>query len=290
MALLFAFANVGTFMSSWPLGASTALWGWRNTFIVLALMTALFGLLFYWTVRDAPRGHAFHSRKPEPLGETVKGLLEVWRLREVLLILPMIMIGYAIVQVVLGLWGGPYLYDVYRLDEIARGEVMAFMTLAFIAGTMAYGPLDRWFNTRKGVVIGGALATIATLLLLAFLPTLALWQVTLLLCLFCFVGAFSLVVMSHGLALIPQRLSGRGVTTLNMGLMGGTALLQAGTGPFIEFFSGQAGAAPDAPYRALFGLLAVVVLVATAIYARTQDVRPLDKRPGDKKSGDNKSG
>src|SRR3546814_8607565 len=50
----------------------------------------------------------------------------------------------------------------------------------------------------------------------------------------CFVGAFSVVLMGHGVALIPAALKGRGTTTLNGVLMGGTAILQIASGLLVE--------------------------------------------------------
>lgn len=268
MSILFAFSNAGSLVAAGPLAAATSTWGWRGSYLGLAVLAAGFTLLFYLAVRDAPTDHPYHRRTPEKLMVAVVGLREVWSFRDVAYVLPLVSVGYATVITVLGLWGGPYLYDVYGLDEIARGKVLSILALAMIAGTLCYGPLDRRFNSRKALVTAGALATIAALVVLAALPNPSLVLASVLLALFCFFGAYSLVVMAHGLSLFPGRLVGRGVTTLNMGLMGGTAVIQVASGRLIGAVADQAGGSADLPYRWLFLALAVLTLVALAIYRR----------------------
>jgi hypothetical protein len=38
---------------------------------------------------------------------------------------------------VLGVWGGPYLYDVHKLDGVERGNVLLAMGMAQILGILA---------------------------------------------------------------------------------------------------------------------------------------------------------
>src|SRR3546814_16699773 len=78
--------------------------------------------------------------------------------------------AYASMVTVLGLWAGPYLYDVYGMGAVARGNVLLWMGVAQIAGIFCVGPLDRLFNTRKGVVVAGAFSTISVLVALPAIP------------------------------------------------------------------------------------------------------------------------
>ena len=64
---------------------------------------------------------------------------------------------------VLGSWAGPYLHDVHGMDALTRGNVLLAMGLAQLVGILAYGPLDRIFNTRKRVVLAGALGPVVIL-------------------------------------------------------------------------------------------------------------------------------
>jgi MFS family permease len=275
MAVLFACANAGNLVAAGPLAAAAIAWGWRGAFIAMTLITMALTLVFFLIVRDAPPGHTYHQRKSEPIAAIIKGLHEIWTYRDVRYIMPMIAVGYASAITVLGLWGGPYLYAVYGLDEIARGNVLSLMAISMIAGTLCYGPLDRRFNTRKGVVMVGGVITTGLLVLLAVWPSSSLWEAGIMLSLFCFFGAYSLVVMAHGVAFFPDRLAGRGVTTLNMCLMGGAALIPAVTGQIIGAFPDEQATRPDLPYRAMFLFLAGITALTLFVYSRAADIPPV---------------
>src|SRR3546814_10068972 len=52
MTLLFASANVGSLLATSPLSAANDLVGWRATFLLLAVLPAVVGVIFYLIVRD----------------------------------------------------------------------------------------------------------------------------------------------------------------------------------------------------------------------------------------------
>lgn len=283
MAVLFATANAGSLFATFPLAAACAIWGWRGTFIGLAVLSAALTLLFFAVVRDAPPGHPFlRERTAAPLVEVAKGLREALRVPDLLHVLPMVAVGYASVITVLGLWGGPYLHDVYGLDASARGRILSAMAVSMILGTLAYGPLDNWLGARRPIVVTGSVATAALLVLLGLMPHGPLWLTTVLLCLFAFVGAYSVTVMAHGVALFPERLVGRGVTLLNTALIGGTAALQAGSGELVLAFGTSSTESASAAYSAVFLTLAIVTLAALALYCRARDTAPRKLLPAAK--------
>ena len=57
----------------------------------------------------------------------------------------------------------------------------------------------------------------------------------------------------------------------------GVFAIQAASGFIIGQFPQDGGAAPETAYRAVFGFLAVMTLVALAIYVRIRDVRPREE-------------
>jgi predicted MFS family arabinose efflux permease len=271
MSILFASANAGGLVATLPLAAAATAVGWRTTFLGLALISGGLAIAFFLTVRDAPPSHAYHRRDPQPFFELTAGIRELLRRRDIICILPMIAIGYASSIAILGLWGGPYLHDIYGLAEVDRGKILSVMAIAMILGTLFYGPLDRIFNTRRGVASIGATIAIVPLLALACFPAADLWQTVLALALFGFFGAYSLVVMAHGLALVPEDLAGRGAAALNTALMAGAGIVQALTGEVVSAF--REFGDPQS-YAAVFGLLALLTGVALVIYRRASDVHP----------------
>jgi predicted MFS family arabinose efflux permease len=276
MAMLFACSNAGSLAATSPLAAAATAWGWRPTFIGLAAIAAILGALFYIVVRDAPPGHQYHRRSAESMLTVVRGLRDVFRIRDLRFVLPLIAVGYATSITIVGLWGAPYLHDVYGLDAVSSGNVLSTVAVSMILGTLVFGRMSRWFRSRRAITTGGAIATGVVLLALGMAPGGPLWQTTILLCLFGFVGAYSLVVMAHGLALIPERLIGRGTTTLNAALMAGAAIVQTATGLLVKAFPGAERA--SAPYGALFLFLGGLALSALLLYRKARDVEAMSPR------------
>jgi predicted MFS family arabinose efflux permease len=279
MATLFAFANAGSLAATLPLAAAVTAWGWRATFVGLAAVSALLAGFFFLAVRDAPSDHPYHDRQPESLLQVARGLKKIFRSRDLCLVFPMVAVGYASFISIVGLWGGPYLHEVYGLESIASGNVLSLMALSMIAGTLAYGRLGRRFSSRRTLATAGGGISALFLALLALDPGGPLWQTTALLCLFSFSGAYSLVVMAHGLALFPDELAGRGTTALNTALMGGAAIIQAVTGRIVESFPDRHGQAATMAYAALFAILAGLTVAALFIYRRAPDVDSSTSRP-----------
>lgn len=272
MTLLFASANVGSLLATSPLAAATEWIGWRSTFVVLAVLTALVAFAFFAIVRNEPEGNADRDGRPETLAASIRGVVEVFRVPGLFGVLPLIALGYASVITIIGLWGAPYLHEVYGIDGLERGNVLSILAIAFVIGTLAYGPIQRRAGEFRRVVIVGSVGTGVLLLVLASVVDTALAVTVPLLVAICLIGAYSVVMMGHGVALIPSRLAGRGTTTLNAVLMGGAAILQVTSGVIVETAHDWIGT-PTAGYAAFFAVLGGLTLVATAIYLRTPEPR-----------------
>ncbi|MEQ9330015.1 MFS transporter [Thalassobaculum sp.] len=270
MTILFASANLGSLLATSPLSASTELLGWRATFVSLSVITAVVAFGFWWVVRDEPEGRRDRRARPDSLAASIRGVSEVFRVPGLMRILPLIALGYSSIITIIGLWGGPFLHDVHGVDGLERGNLLSVLAVAFVAGTLAYGPIQRRVGAFRPVVIGGAVGSAALLLVLAAVSHTSLSITLPLLVVTCFVGAFSVVLMGHGVALIPAELKGRGTTALNAVLMGGTALLQIGSGAVVEAVHGYVGS-PSSGYAAFFAVLGALILVATAGYLATPE-------------------
>ena len=132
-----------------------------------AVLTALATIAVWLVVRDAPPGHPFLARTPEPPRQMVQGLLEVLRNPRLRPILALNFCNYACTFTVQGLWGGPFLREVHGLSAIAAGNVLLVAVIAYQFGMLAFGPLDRLLDTRKWMAIGGSLVIISILATLA---------------------------------------------------------------------------------------------------------------------------
>lgn len=275
LSWVFALSNVGTLFAATPLAWAAQAMGWRNAFDLLAAVTAGVALLFWWLVRDDPPGKDVPARRREALAEIWQGLLQVWRTPGLGPVLAMHSFTYGCMVTVLGVWAGPYLNDVYGLDAVARGNVLFAMGVASIAGPLVFGPFDRVLGTRKKIVVAGATSCIALFAALAMLPQPPLALSVALLVAIPFASSYALVTIAQGRALFPDRLAGRGVTTVNMAQVLGATALPAISGYIVGAFVGTAGAtAPEAAYRAVFALLAVCNFAGLMGYLRSKDSRP----------------
>ncbi len=274
MGRMIAIGGIGVLLSTTPLGLVAESIGWRYAFYGAGAVTALGALLIYLLVRDAPPGHVSAATPPEGLKESIGGVIEVLKTKRLATVMGMAFASYPVLTTILGLWGGPYMVDVYGLDTVASGNVLLLMAVALIVGNIVFGPLEQRLDTRKWLVVGCAAIVLISFLLLALIPRPPLALVTALFVLISFCSAYNIVITGHGRALFPDRLAGRGMAMLAIALMGGPALLHSLSGLIMGAFPAPGGAAPLDAYRAVFGFLAAIVLLVLLPYLRLPDARP----------------
>ncbi len=267
-------SGAGNLLAATPMAAAAAWVGWRWTFVLVAVLTFVAAVITYLIVRDAPPGHRWHARKPESLAAVLAGLGQVLRTPRLPSVIAMAMVGYPTLFTILGAWGGPYLHAVHGLDGIGRGNVLSVMAVSVVAGLLLYGALDRYLDTRKGLVVGGALAVVVMLCTLAFGPGLALWQVTTLFALLGVLGSYYVANIALGRSLFADHMVGRGITVVNLGNFIGVAVMQVVTGLIVGAFAADGGTAPDIAYRLVFAYMAGITLLAVLFYSRIRDTRP----------------
>ena len=274
LSWVFSSSMLGIVAAGTPLALAAERVGWRQAFVAMALLQGLVGLLFYLLVRDDPPGRAAPPRPPESVREMLAGFGKVLRLDGLGRVMALQLVAYAVLATVMGLWAGPYLHDVHGLGPAARGHVLAAMAAAQFVGVLAVGPLDRILDTRKWVAVGGASATLLTLLALAATPVPPVAVAIGLLVLLSAVSAYGIVVVTHGRSFYPEALAGRGTTTFNMAQVVGCSLLPIGTALIPALFPATPrGYAPEA-YQWIFLAIAGTLAAGLAVYMTSRDVRP----------------
>jgi len=163
----------------------------------------------------------------------------------------------------------------HGMDGPSRGNVLLAMAAAQLLGILAFGPLDRIFDTRKWIIVPGGLCTVGLLGALALVPGLPVTAAVALLILFTGVTSYAVVIVAHGRSLFPDHLLGRGVTTVNIAQVVGLTVLPLITGPIVGAFPAPGAASPEIAYRAAFGAIALLLAAGLAIYgAKARDARP----------------
>ena len=277
-AIVLSVGLIGNLVATTPLAWGAHAVGWRVVFGGAVVFTALSAIAVWLLVRDAPPGHPFLARTPEPPREMLNGLLEVLRNPRLLPILALNFCSYACTFTVQGLWGGPYLREVHGLSAIEAGNVLLVAVIAYQIGMLVFGPLDRLLDTRKSIAAGGSVVIIGILATLAIASRPPVWVPIAAILGIGFFSASSTMVMTHARGIFPDRLIGRGMSTMNTSVMLGVACMQTFSGIVIGAFEPLAsGARTETAYRALFGVLCATLLIAVAIYSRSQDVKPSDQ-------------
>jgi predicted MFS family arabinose efflux permease len=280
-AMVMSVGLLGNLAATTPLAWASQAVGWRAVFGAAVVFTALAAIAVWLVVRDAPPGHPFLARTPEPPRQMLQGLMEVLRNPRLKPILALNFCNYACTFTVQGLWGGPFLREVHGLSPIEAGNVLLAAVIAYQIGMLAFGPLDRLLDTRKWIAVSGSLMIISILATLALASGPPIWMPIGAIVGIGFFSASSTMVMTHGRGIIPDRLIGRGIATINTFVMLGVACMQTLSGIIVGAFEPLAdGARTETAYRALFGVLTVVLIVAVAIYSRSQDVKPSDEMRG----------
>ena len=166
-AMVLSIGLLGNLAATTPLAWASQAIGWRTVFGAVVVFTALATIAVWLVVRDAPPGHPFLARTPEPPRQMLQGLMEVLRNPRLRPILALNFCNYACTFTVQGLWGGPFLREVHGLSPIEAGNVLLSAVIAYQLGMLAFGPLDRLLDTRKWIAIGGSLVIISILATLA---------------------------------------------------------------------------------------------------------------------------
>ena len=267
-----AMGGIGALFSSAPLAWASNVLGWRMTLVAVGIVSLLMAALVYIFVRNRPSemGLPAISAGPGPShsGERI-GLMQgmkmvvfsgrfwpvsIWAFCA-------IGISFAIG----GLWGGPYLMQVYGLSKTAAGGVLATFALALIVGSPVLGGLANRFG-RKSVLMGCSLILAAVSGLMCWfvdsLPMPMLY--VMFFCLFLTGGPVGPVVAAVSKELFPLSISGTSVGTVNLFPFMGGAIFQVVIGAVLTAESHTHGRYALIGFRYMFLICLAAALVSLA--------------------------
>lgn len=259
---LLGIGSFGNLAAATPLAYAAETYGWRSTFVAIAALTFVSGLIILAIVRDPPRAAAPSGRAVTFWG----ALADIVRIRALWPIVPMVAISYAVMLAERGLWVGPYFSEVYGLAPTDRGNAILAMAAAMSIGALLYGPADRIFGTRKWVVVIGTAATMMLFALLGLWREAGLAPAVVLIAAIGAVGMTYAVLLAHVRSYLPEHLLGRGITLTNFMFFAGAVMLQPVSGWIVDSLRDRGLPAADV-YGTLHLLFAGLLLTAVAIYA-----------------------
>ncbi|MBI3524530.1 MAG: MFS transporter [Betaproteobacteria bacterium] len=238
MALLMGV--VGGVVAGVPLRMLVEAFGWRAVMGVSAGVTALLCLATWWLVRDDPveRGYASHSQHAHNHGQAehtpiLRGLLEVLCYRNIwILLLTPIGVTGAILAFS-GLWGVPYLRQVYGLDPKSAAAITSILLVAWALGGPLLGAWSERSGRRKPLYVLTTVIVLAGWTTIIFLP-LPLWLLVTILAPVGFASGNLIVGFACAKESVPLRLMGTASGVCNMGPLLGGMLLQPAVGWMLD--------------------------------------------------------
>ena len=269
--------SFGMLAATAPLAWLAGAVGWRNSFLVAAVIAVIMATCVVLFARETPETLARRRARSETLGEALAGVAAATRIPGFWRIFFIQAATYSAFASIIGLWVGPGLSQVYGLPLGARGRMTLILAVAQIAGLFFWGASDRWFASYRRPALASIMLALATLATgaLVVLPAAALPA---------FMAAFGFffgatpLLTAHGKSLFPRELTGRGMTLINTGVIGGAFAQQAFTGFVIEAFGSKivegVRTYPPEAFRLVFGLLAVQLAIAGFFYLRAPDPHP----------------
>ncbi len=214
--LLMALGGLGSLFAATPLAMLSSWIGWRLSFIVVGVFTLVLAVLVWVFVRDRPADFGWPPPEQPKQSDTVAiGLME--GVRKVVTCRAFWPIGIwfffdcGIFFSFGGLWGGPYLIQVYGLSKAQAAQILSMVAVGMIIGSPALSYLStNIFRARKPVLVISSVIVVGLTAVLAFftgeIPLVGLYA----LCLG--VGIFSSAVVVIGFTtnkeLFPVQMAG----------------------------------------------------------------------------------
>jgi len=289
--VLLAVGGLGVLIAAAPLAYLSAALGWRGSFLAIGGLTIVLAGAIWVFVRNTPEELGFAPPEAPlpraagggPAPSLLQGMASVIKAARFWPLATWFFFTCGIFFSFVGLWGGPYLIQVYGLTKGQAGGVLSMAAVAMILGSPFLSWLsDRW-RSRKKVLILASAAMLVLVLPLCFWPQ-SLSQP--LLYIWCFLlSLFSSSIVSVGFTsskeLFPVAMAGTAVGMVNLFPFLGGAVMQPLLGWILKLGkSPDGGLSPEAYAQAFLVYLAAaaVAFIASLLLTETApQARPAAK-------------
>ena len=241
--ILMAMGGLGSMISAGPLAFLSDAIGWRNSFYLVGGFTLLLALLVWTMVRDHPADMGLppvvdeNDNNPENAIPLKTGVLSVVREKYFWYLGGWFFFTLAIFFPFGGLWGGPYLIDVYGLDKTQAGAILSMLAIGMIVGSPLLSFVsNRILKSRKKVILLSSICTCIITALLAFRTSGLSITALYILCFFMgmFASAVVAVAFTSNKELFPLRIAGTATGLINLFPFAGGAVFQQVLGYVLE--------------------------------------------------------
>jgi len=157
--ILMAMGGIGSYCAATPLAYVSNWIGWRQSFLLVGIFTMVLGALVWAFVRDRPAdmGWPSPSEPSGPAGESIRlmqGVKMVLSLPRFWPLSSWFFFTCAIFFSFIGLWGGPFLMQIYGLSKANAGHILSMAAIGMIVGSPLLSFLsNNLFKARKPIMI-----------------------------------------------------------------------------------------------------------------------------------------
>lgn len=247
-ACVMSLGALGLIISTSPMEAAVAAFGWRTVFIGLAAITFVVAACVFLVV---PKSHA--TSAPAPLRDQAASVWRIMRDPAFLRLAPMLGISAGTHIAIQTLWAAPWWRDIGGLDRAGVAHQLFLMAAAFFVGILGTGWLTDWFGRRGvsslDVMTAFMIAFISSQALIAFdLVRLPAWLM------FGMLGQVAVLAFPWLSSYFGAALSGRANSAMNLFIFSTAFLAQWLIGAIFDLFPRTpSGGFPAEAYRTGFG-------------------------------------
>ena len=278
--IFMAMGGIGSLSATTPLALISNWIGWRLSFIIVGVLTLVLVVLIWKFVRNRPSDFGWPSPSlplepaPPSIGLT-KGIKMVVINPAYWVLAIWFFFDNAIFFSFGGLWGGPYLIQIYGLNKTQAGQILSMLAIGVIIGSPMLSLLsNKVFQARKPVLIISSIALLFLAALLAFftnrIPVAGLYIVCLGLGIFS--SAVVVIAFTMTKELFPVEIAGTAIGLVNIFPFAGGALFQPLLGYILERHGQIGGSFTLAGYQQAFLALficAIITLLASLFLKET---------------------
>ena len=274
--ILMAVGGLGAYSASRPLAWLSDIMGWRGSFIAIGIVTLVVAAAIWFLVRNTPEEKGLAAvKQPDQnhpqIGNTIglaQGMKMVLSSGSFWVLAAWFFFSFCIFFSFGGLWGGPYLMQVYGLSKAEAGNILGMLALAMIVGSPILGWLsDKIFRSRKKVIVLASIMTLCLTIPLAFFPDGMNRPALYLLCflLGLFNSAIVVVAFTSAKELFPVEIAGTSVGLANLFPFLGGAVAPPILGAILEAQGKTAAGYSAQAYAKAFLLYFIFALIALGL-------------------------
>jgi predicted MFS family arabinose efflux permease len=256
--VLTSIGNIGSLVATSPLAILSFTLGWRGTFIIVFAFM-LFFTVMTWIVVRGNEGETYKSRGS--VSSDLRMILTSKRFL-ILTLIPLFVYGFFISFQ--GLWGGPFLQDVYGMSKSGAAASLLFIGLGFMLLGPVAGFISDKIERRKPILVVGVSISLAFWAVMAlFGNSLAPLMIPFLFFILGVSFAFTNIYMTVAKELFSSQLVGTSMACFNVFAFVGAGFFQYSMGVILNTAYG--GVRNFEAYQLIFFLGVALITISLIV-------------------------